>query len=116
MEDKTACYENIEILNPRRLYDLKQRTDCSVDSDDDSNVNNKNGQRRQRLRPGALFAVFDGHCGADCAQYTSTHLPMAIIERLSTDEPTPEQVAETFRQTFRAVNEKFTQKARDEVE
>ena len=116
MEDKTACYENIEILNPRRLYDLKQ---CSVDSDDESNVNQKNGQqqqqRRQRLRPGALFGVFDGHCGADCAQYTSTHLPMAIIDRLSTDEPTPEQVAETFRQTFRTVNEKFTQKAREEV-
>lgn len=113
MEDKTACYDNIDILNTRRLYDLKRTDATDDDSEEDDDAADVIIHRRRR-RPAALFAVFDGHCGADCAQYASTHLPMAIIDRLP-DEPAPEQVADTFRQAFRNVNDKFTEKARDEV-
>lgn len=107
MEDKTACYENIDILSSRRLFDLK-RTDSDPDSDDEKIL--------RRKRPNALFAVFDGHCGADCAQYVSTHLPLAIVEALTDDAGGPDSIGDMLKKTFRTVNDKFTCKAREEVE
>ena len=114
MEDKTACYENIDILSSHRLFDLKRTSDSENESDDDvENDNDVELRRGRRRRPNSLFAVFDGHCGADCAQYVSTHLPMAIVDSLAADAELP--VEDMFKSTFQRVNDKFTEKAREEV-
>lgn len=100
MEDKTAIYENIDILNIKS-GDL---------AEDELDVR----------RPHAMFGVFDGHCGADCAQYVSTHLPIAIIKHKNFTESiksheTDSALFQLFTECFRAVNVHFTVKAREEV-
>lgn len=132
MEDRTACYENIDMFSKRQLLGLR-RIDDSDDGDDDVDEDSRclrHGHRlarRLQQRPNALFGVFDGHCGADCAQYISTHLPLAIVHSLGSgsigddevNSPDEESgrldIESMFRRTFRDVNERFTEKARQEV-
>lgn len=101
MEDKTACYENIQIFNSRY---------STVDSDseyEDEDIFNRSNSAN------ALFGVFDGHCGPECAQYVSTHLPMAIIEEIGDDWDTIQP--DTIKNAFKNTNHKFNEKARQEV-
>lgn len=105
MEDKVALYENLDILHESFLSNLKL-----------SRISNANGTQSVRL-PSALFGVFDGHCGVDCAQYVSSHLPMNIIQHSNfkasiEDEMTMKKIV---LDSFKSVNEKFTKKANEEV-
>jgi hypothetical protein len=69
MEDRTAIYENMNIFHQPFLSNCHQ-TQCVQKSI-------SNGLNRM---PDALVAVFDGHCGVDCAQFVSSHLQMTIIQ------------------------------------
>lgn len=96
MEDKTAIIENIEMLQ-RSL----SPNNSTLTINDRLNKN-----------PSALFAVFDGHCGVDCAQYTSKHLPLYLIQHpeLNTESDNRRAITESFQ----VINERFTQKAQKE--
>ena len=95
MEDKVALYENTNIF-------LK------------TNGNEK---------PVSLFGVFDGHCGIDCGHYVSSHLPLYIIQQpefkllheLETNYELNNSLNKLFVNSFKIINERFTEKANKEV-
>ena len=94
MEDRTSIYENIDLLNNYFLFDSRDLI----------------------KKPNALFGVFDGHCGSDCAQYVSTHLPLNIIQHHDFKEKmdTNSNLESVFTETFELVNQKFLDKASKE--
>jgi len=90
MEDKVAIIENIDLIQS-----------CLLGQEEAHEAIKK---------PAALFAVFDGHCGVDCAQYVSKHLPMLILQHPQFKH----DINRVFADTFNLVNQKFTQKAKEE--
>lgn len=110
MEDRTAIYENVNLLSNAIASDqLAIDLDASLSSAQSATVI---GQ------PTALVGVFDGHCGADCAQYVCTHLPMSIIKHpnLNTalESSNDSLIRKLFHECFTSVNEQFSSKAKDE--
>ena len=88
MEDKTSIIENIDIFRGQQA------------------------DRSNRL-PSSLFGVFYGHCGVDCAQYVSKHLPMYLIQH--PDFYSADNYTKAFTDSFEEINRMFTDKARKEV-
>lgn len=97
MEDKTAIIENIEMF--QRSLTSNNCTDLVTD--------------RLNKSPSALFAVFDGHCGVDCAQYVSKHLPMHLIQHSEFNRENDNNMR-VLNDSFQVINERFTQKAQKE--
>lgn len=91
MEDRTSIIENIDILE-----DFCQK---------------KSGKDLNPRKLHSLFAVYDGHCGSECAQYVSTHLPFMIIQNFRNSQDKFDQI---IKKSFISVNEKFTAKAINE--
>lgn len=94
MEDKIAIIENIELFQ-------RSHTNNSI-----SDVTHRN------KKPSALFGVFDGHCGVDCAQYVSKHLPMYIIQHPAFNK---DNNVTAFTESFEVINEQFTKKSKKEL-
>lgn len=90
MEDKVAILENIDIFRSG-----SEPADRSI-----------------RL-PTALFGVFDGHCGIDCAQYVSKHLPMYLIQHPDFYKENDNHTR-ALTDSFEVINEMFTDKAKKE--
>lgn len=109
MEDRTAIYENINIFHQPFLSNCHQ-TQCVQKSILNTFLNRM---------PDALVAVFDGHCGSDCAQYVSSHLPMTIIQnselKLQSKENYENSMERILRHSFTILNERFSEKAVEEV-
>lgn len=107
MEDKICLYENTEIFTSSFLSN--SCLDQGDSNEDDSKPRRKN----------AIFGVFDGHCGVDCAQYVSSHLPMTIVQnsdlKNSLESPSNPNLETLIKESFQKVNENFTKKAREEV-
>ena len=107
MEDRVAIYENLDIiLKPLPLSENIKLT--------------MNGKDRAH-KSSAIYGVFDGHCGMDCSQYVSSHLPFSIIHHPDYN-PYPKNNIELnkamnkiFIDSFSYTNEKFTEKANQEV-
>ncbi len=97
MEDKTTLYENINIFSASSFKLLSS---------------NKVVQR-----PDAIYGVFDGHCGVDCAQYISTHLSMSIIQnpKFKSSKDSCDLINLLIFDSFHNVNKQFTEKAKKEV-
>jgi serine/threonine protein phosphatase PrpC len=61
-------------------------------------------------RNSSLFALFDGHCGVECAEYVSKHLSYELVE--SYNEKNSELLNEEFfKSSFNKINKNFTQLA-----
>jgi serine/threonine protein phosphatase PrpC len=107
MEDKTAIYDNLSLLTTLP----KQESIDGVDSSSSS--------IEEATPPAALFGVFDGHCGADCSQYVSTHLPLAILQnsglKAALESTSEAGIRKIFNESFKTINNQFTAKAREEV-
>ena len=96
MEDKVALYENLNIFTKP-----------------DSNIS---------IKPISLFGVFDGHCGVDCSQYVSSHLPLYIVQQqefsnLSQIKNTDfvNSISNLLTRSFKIINQRFSEKAVQEV-
>lgn len=96
MEDKVAVYENLNIFK-------KSDTNLSI-------------------KPISLFGVFDGHCGVDCSQYVSSHLPLYIVQQQEfanlsqlTNVDFVHSVNNLVTRSFKIINQRFTEKAIQEV-
>jgi serine/threonine protein phosphatase PrpC len=109
MEDRTSLYENINIFHQPFLSNCHQ-AQCVQKSIVNGFLS---------PMPDALVAVFDGHCGSDCAQYVSSHLPLTIIQnselKLQSKENYENSIEKIFRHSFTIINERFTEKALEEV-
>jgi serine/threonine protein phosphatase PrpC len=96
MEDKVAIYENLNIFH---------KSDTSLSA-----------------RPISLFGVFDGHCGVDCSQYVSSHLPLYIVQQqeftnlsqLKNNEFI-NSMNSLLTRSFKIINQRFSEKAVQEV-
>lgn len=88
MEDKTSIYENSYLFSSNETNSLSKK------------------------RSSALFAVFDGHCGADCSQYVSIHLPMYIIQHEDFKDET--KLDNLLIDSFSVINQRFSEKAHQE--
>jgi serine/threonine protein phosphatase PrpC len=97
MEDKTTLYENINIFSTSSFKLLP--TSKTVQ------------------RPDAIYGVFDGHCGVDCAQYISTHLAMSIVQnpKLKSSKDSFDLINQLIFDSFQNINQQFTEKATKEV-
>ena len=107
MEDKVAIYENTNIF----LNSHNQQ--CVI-------TTNENGSCKvTNATSFSLFGVFDGHCGVDCSQYVSTHLPLYLIQqsdfKLLNELANTESLNKMFVNSFKAINDRFTEKAIQEV-
>ncbi|RMZ99273.1 phosphatase [Brachionus plicatilis] len=91
MEDRTSILENIDVLT----------NFCSSNSQYEANSK----------KLSSIFAVYDGHCGSDCVQYVSTHLPFSIMQDFQSSEPNINQI---IKKSFSSINEKFKYKAINE--
>lgn len=98
MEDKIAIIENVEMFQQSLSGNI---------------YNNSIFDTSRSKRPTALFGVFDGHCGIDCSQYISKHLPMYIIQHPDFNKSNDNHVI-ALEEGFKIINEKFSEKARTE--
>jgi serine/threonine protein phosphatase PrpC len=107
MEDKTAIYENIELF-------------------DESSFLASENLKNTKNYSNALYAVFDGHCGIDCAQYVSSHLPLYIIQGLNmlrknttykslSNSDLKNSIRSLLIESFEVTNKRFILKASNEV-
>lgn len=60
--------------------------------------------------PHCLFAVYDGHCGSETANYVSTHLPLQLVKHENYDK----NIENAFIETFDKLNQKLLEKAKNE--
>jgi serine/threonine protein phosphatase PrpC len=86
MEDKVALYENMNLF-------LKSPKSQEI----------------------SLFGVFDGHCGVDCSQYVSTHLPLNIARQVEfnklSENYSTSAMQNLFEKSFKETTQRFTDKA-----
>ena len=97
MEDKTTLYENINIFSTSS-FELVSTSKIIK-------------------RPDAIYGVFDGHCGVDCAQYISTHLALLIVQnpKLKSSKESNDLINQLIFDSFQNINQQFTEKAKKEV-
>lgn len=91
MEDRTSIIENIDVLNNFCLQNTEKKN-CST-------------------KLSSIFAVYDGHCGSDCVQYVSTHLPFEILQNFLNSRSAIDKI---IRKSFLSINERFKLKAMNE--
>ena len=91
MEDRTSIIENIDVLENFCLKKFEKDTSTRKLS--------------------SIFAVYDGHCGSECVQYVSSHLPFVILQNFRKSQ---EKIDQIIKKSFISVNEKFTAKAINE--
>jgi len=97
-------YSEFGIKNKRRIMEDKVAIIENINLFQSEVVNNRS------KRPGALFGVFDGHCGVDCALYVSKQLPMYIIQHPEFTQ----DINKVFVDSFDTINKRFTSKSRKE--
>jgi serine/threonine protein phosphatase PrpC len=101
MEDKVSIIENINIYDELEEKQLNGRKEIEDD------VTHK-----------SLYAVFDGHCGVEAAQYVSTHLPQFIIQKyhsMKSSTITQQHLTDIFLNSFQSINERLLLKSTEEV-
>ena len=109
MEDKVAIYESTSIF----LNSQQNRSNTP------NVISNVNGSCKASQSSFSLFGVFDGHCGVDCSQYVSTHLPLYLIQqsdfKLLNELENADSLNKMFVNSFKEINDRFTEKAIQEV-
>jgi serine/threonine protein phosphatase PrpC len=96
----TILYDEFGIRNKRRTMEDKTFVLENVTTPDAALV--------------SVYALFDGHCGVECAEFVSKHLPIDIIDQYSKTDCEHFDSLAFFRSVFNETNEKFNKVAANE--
>ena len=100
-------YDECSIKNKRRTMEDKVFIIESICPSCDSNAETNSL---------SIFSLFDGHCGVECAEFVSKHLPLELLDACTNDSlPSTSTVSESmFKASFRQVNAKFSRIAHEQ--